>query len=76
MLRVQPSVPVVCAVIVVVKSGGNMDVTLIIIAIIGATFVVIGHYEWRYQRLQESIDVVGTLVGELCDMLVAQKLSK
>ena len=44
------------------------------ILIIIAAAAVIAHSEWRYRRLQESVDVVGTLVGEIADMLVQEKL--
>lgn len=39
-----------------------------ILIIIAAT-IVIAHNEWRYRRLQKSVDVVGTIVGEIADML-------
>ena len=45
-------------------------------AIIAAAIVIVAHNEWRYRELQQTADVTGTLVGELCDMLKNWNLKK
>jgi hypothetical protein len=42
-----------------------MQEILIVVAVVAA---VIAHSEWRHQQLQESIDVLGTMIAELIDM--------